>query len=264
MSEDALRTMLADRSGLPADTLWASVHFVPRTFGMSWPLTGARAEEVLSALLDELRRVLPPPLQDEPDGRGHRYVYLSEITDRYERCDTRRILDRIHAAGPTAARPAFGGEDYHPRSEDGWGARPSAAADLEGIPTWGWWRAVRAAGPRPYYRMPNPYVGDEPPPVDRALDLRGRAGNDAVYRAALLTAVREDPRQIDCWAHLGSDAFERAGGTMSPCPRLWASTRRPSRSPNCRCRRCSVLERAGQPALSPGPARPRTDVVATG
>ncbi|MFE1797756.1 hypothetical protein ACFW9L_16520 [Streptomyces sp. NPDC059517] len=211
VSEDALRTMLADRSGLPADTLWAPVHFVPRTFGMSWPLTGARAEEVLSALLDELRRVLPPPQQDEPDGRGHRYVYLSEITDRYERCDTRRILDRIHAAGPTAARPAFGGEDYHPRSEDRWGARPSAAADLEGKPTWGWWRAVRAAGPRPYYRMPNPYVGDEPPPVDRALDLRGRTGNDAAYRAALLAAVREDPRQIDCWAHLGSDAFDRAG-----------------------------------------------------
>lgn len=90
------------------------------------------------------------------------------------------------------------------------GFTPSTAADPSGKPTWAWWRAVREAGPRPLHRMPDPYVGEGQPPVDRALDLRERTGNDEAYRAALLAAVREDPRQIDCWAHLGSEAFERA------------------------------------------------------
>ncbi|MFE9769440.1 tetratricopeptide repeat protein [Streptomyces sp. NPDC005808] len=210
VSEEELRTLLAERSGLPADSLWVPVHLAPRTFGTSWPLSGTRAEEVLSGLLDGLRRVLPPPLHDDEDGHGRRYVYLSEITGRYERCDTRRILDRIHAAGVTPARQDFDGEDYDPRSERGWGARPSAVADRGGTPSWTWWRAVREAGPRPFYQMPDPYVGEGALPVDRALDLREGTGNDAAYREALRAAVREDPRQIDCWAHLGSDAFTRA------------------------------------------------------
>lgn len=58
--------------------------------------------------------------------------------------------------------------------------------------------------------MPDPYVGEESPPVDRALDLLDHTQNDAAYRAALLAAVREDPRQIDCWARLGGDALTRA------------------------------------------------------
>ncbi|MBV9025441.1 MAG: hypothetical protein JO362_16995 [Streptomycetaceae bacterium] len=210
VSEDELRTMLAQRSGLEKDSLWYPVYEVPRAFGLSWPLTGDQAEEVLSDLLDRLRRVLPPPRQDGQDGHGRRYVYLSEITDRYERCDTRRILERIQRAGITPAGPAFDGDNYDPRSERGWGARPSIAADPSGKPTWAWWRAVREAGPRPFYRMPDPYVGESSPPVDRALDLRERTGNNTAYRAALLAAVREDPRQIDCWAHLGSDALEHA------------------------------------------------------
>ncbi|MGC0422762.1 hypothetical protein [Embleya sp. AB8] len=202
-----LRAMLARRSGLDEGSLWYPVHEVPRAFGLSWPLTAGRAEDVLSDLLDGLRRTLPPP--DEPSGaRGRRYVYLSEITDRYARCDTRRILERIHHAGITPARPD--GRDYDPRSERGWGARPSTAADLGGTPSWAWWRAVREAGARPSYRMPDPYVGEGPPPVDRALDLRDSTGDDLAYRAALLAAVYEDPRQLDCWAHLGGDAFDRA------------------------------------------------------
>ncbi|GAU71450.1 hypothetical protein SSP35_40_00160 [Streptomyces sp. NBRC 110611] len=210
MSEDELRTMLAERSCIDRDALWYPVFEVPRRFGLSWPLTSDQAEEVLSELLDRQRRVLPPPLEDGQVGRGRRYVYLSEITNGYERCDTRRILERIHRAGITPAGPAFGGEDYDPRSESGWGVRPSSSADLGGKPSWAWWRAVREAGPRPYYRMPDPYVGEGSPPVDRALALREPTGNDTAYRQALLTAVREDPRQIDCWAHLGSHAFERA------------------------------------------------------
>jgi hypothetical protein len=211
VSQDELRTRLAQRSGLAKDILWYPVYEVPRAFGVSWPLSGEQAEDVLSDLLDGLRRVLPPPVQDGQDGCGRRYVYLSEVTDRYERCDTRRILERIHAAGITPAGPSFTSEDYDPRSENGWGARPTTtAADLGCKPAWTWWRAVREAGPRPYYRMPDPYVGEESPPVDRALDLREHTDSDAAFRAALLAAVREDPRQIDCWAHLGSDAFARA------------------------------------------------------
>jgi hypothetical protein len=211
VSEDELRTMLAQRSGLEKDSLWFPVYQVPRAFGLSWPLTGDQAENVLSDLLDGLRRVVPPSLPDGQDGHGRRYVYLSEVTDHYERCETRRLLERIHQAGITPAGPAFGGEDYDPRSERGWGARPSSTGDLGGKPSWAWWRAVREAGPRPFYRMPNPYVGEGSPPVDRALALREGTGNDVAYRKALLAAVREDPRQIDCWAHLGSDALERAG-----------------------------------------------------
>jgi hypothetical protein len=202
--------MLAQRSGLARDVLWFPVRDVPRSFGLSWPLTGKQAEEVLSQLLDWLRRVLEPPLEDEQKHLRGRYMYLSEVTDRYERCDTRRILERIYAAGVAPARTDPYDEEYDPDSEDGWGARPSAAPDFGGKPTWGWWRAVREAGPRPLYRMPDPYVGDGEPPVDRALALHDRSGNSAGYRAALRDAVREDPRQIDCWAHLGSDAFARA------------------------------------------------------
>jgi len=210
VSQVELRTMLAQRSGLARDVLWFPVHDVPRRFGLSWPLTGEQAEDVLMRLLDRLRRVLPPPLEDEQEGHGGRYVYLSEVTDRYERCDTRWVLERIHAAGITPARMDLLDEEYDPHSEDGWGARPSTAPDLGGKPTWGWWRAVREAGPRPLCRMPDPYVGDREPPVDRALSLHERTGDGSAYRAALLEAVREDPRQIDCWAHLGSDAFARA------------------------------------------------------
>ncbi|WP_329155750.1 hypothetical protein OIU91_41075 (plasmid) [Streptomyces sp. NBC_01456] len=207
MAEDSLRTMLAERSGLERDSLWYPVHDVPRAFGLSWPLTDEQAEEVLSELLDGLRRVLPAPRQECPD---QRYVYLSEITDHYQRGDTRRILERIHDRGITPVCPAFDGENYDPRSERGWGARPSAAPDRGGKPDWAWWRKVREAGPRPFYQMPDPYVGEDEPPVDRALSLRDRTGDGAAYRAALGAAVREDPRQIDCWAHLGSEAFERA------------------------------------------------------
>ncbi|WP_344468730.1 hypothetical protein [Kitasatospora kazusensis] len=212
VGENELRTMLAQRSGLREDSLWYPAHDVPRAFKVSWPLTAEQAEDVLSDLLDGLRRVLPTPSTDGQDGPGRRYVYLSEITDRYQRCDTRRILERIQRAGATPASPAFGGEDYDPRSEQGWGARPSAAADGDGDgkPNWDWWRAVRQAGPRPFHRMPDPYVGEEGPPVDRALDLRESTGRGAAYRAALTAAVREDPRQIDCWAHLGGDALARA------------------------------------------------------
>ncbi|MFI8280962.1 hypothetical protein ACIGBH_40060 [Streptomyces sp. NPDC085929] len=58
--------------------------------------------------------------------------------------------------------------------------------------------------------MPDPHLGEGEPPVDRAFDLREQTGDTAAYRAALHAAVREDPRQIDCWVHLGHDAFERA------------------------------------------------------
>lgn len=210
VDEDELRAMLAHRSGLANDVLWYPVYEVPRAFGLSWPLTGEQAEEVLSDLLVGLRRVLPPPFTDGKDGHGRRYVYLSEVTSHYERFDTRRILERIHAAGITPAGPSFAGEDYDPRAEGGWGAHPTATADRGGKPTWAWWRAVLEAGPRPLYRMPDPYVGQEPPPVDRALDLLDHTQNDAAYRAALHAAVHEDPRQIDCWAHLGAEALTRA------------------------------------------------------
>ncbi|MGP3691035.1 hypothetical protein ACTVZO_41280 [Streptomyces sp. IBSNAI002] len=215
MSEDDLRTMLAERSGLDRDLLWYPVHDVPRSLGLSWPLTAEQAEGALSDLLDRLRRVLPAPRQE---CAGRRYVYLSEITDRYQRADTRRILERIQSRGATPACPAFGGEDYDPRSERGWGARPSTAPDHGGKPNWAWWREVREAGPRPLYQMPDPYLGEDEPPVDRALGLRERTGDSAAYRAALSAAVREDPRQIDCWAHLGSEAFERADADDSALP----------------------------------------------
>ncbi|MFJ5068167.1 hypothetical protein ACIQC7_17425 [Kitasatospora sp. NPDC088556] len=175
VTEDGLRTMLAERSGLDRDSLWYPVYAVPRDFNLTWPLTTGQADDVLRDLLDGLRRVLPAPqVESGPDGEigaGERYVYLSEITDRYERCDTRRILERLHDRGITPARLDFGGEDW---------------------------------------RMPAPYTGEGDPPVDRALALRERTGDSAAYRAALLAAVREDPRQIDCWAHLGNDALERA------------------------------------------------------
>lgn len=175
VNEDRLRTMLAERSGLDRDSLWYPVYAVPRDFGLTWPLTAGQADDVLKELLHGLRRVLPAPRptaeQDNQNGAVERYVYLAEITDRYERCDTRRILERLHARGITPARPDFGGEDW---------------------------------------RMPDPYTGEGEPPVDRALALRDRTGDPAAYRAALLAAVREDPRQIDCWAHLGSVALDRA------------------------------------------------------
>ncbi|MEW1760368.1 hypothetical protein AB0393_28140 [Streptomyces cyaneofuscatus] len=214
VSEDELRTMLAERSGLDRDALWGAVYFVPRTFGLAWPLPRDKAEEVLAGLLDNLRHVLPPPRHEEQDGH-QRYVFLSEITEHYERYDTRRLLERIRHAGATPTGPSFGADTYDPRSEQGWGARPSAAADHSGKPSWGWWRAVREAGPRPLYRMPNPYVGEGPPPVDRCLALRDRTGDTTAYREALLAAVREDPRQIDCWAHLGSNALARGEAEMS-------------------------------------------------
>ncbi|ALO05622.1 putative cytoplasmic protein [Streptomyces venezuelae] len=213
VSEDDLRTMLAERSGLERDSLWYPVHDVPRAFDVSWPLTSEQAEDVLSGLLDRFRRVLPAPREQERPAKG--YTYLSEITDRYQRGDTRRILERIHTRGITPARPAFDGENYDPRSGRGWGARPSTAPDHGGTPNWSWWREVRAAGPRPLYRMPDPYAGEGEPPVDQALDLRERTGDDTAYRAALREAVREDPRQIDCWAHLGTEAFERADSDES-------------------------------------------------
>ncbi|GAA2810848.1 hypothetical protein GCM10010441_39360 [Kitasatospora paracochleata] len=215
VGEGELRTMLAERSGLTEDALWFPVHDVPRAHRLTWPLTARQAEDVLTDLLDQLRRVLPAPGQDGPDGPGRRYVFLSEITDRYQRCDTRRILERLHNRGVTPARPDFCGEVYDPRSERGWGARPSASADLGGKPTWAWWRAVREAGERPLCRMPDPYLGEGEPPVDRALGERERTGDTCGYRAMLAAAVREDPRQIDCWAHLGGDAFERADADHS-------------------------------------------------
>lgn len=64
VGEEDLRVTLAGRSGLDEASLWYPVHEVPRVFGVSWPLTCDRAEDVLSALLDGLRRTLPPP--DEP------------------------------------------------------------------------------------------------------------------------------------------------------------------------------------------------------
>lgn len=206
VDENALRTALAGRSGLGEDSLWYPVHDVPRAFEVSWPLTGEQAEDVLSGLMDGLRRVLPMSAQD---GSGPRYRYLSETTDLYQRGDTRRTLERILRCGATPAAPAFG-DDYDPRSERGWGPRPSVAADRGGRPTWAWWKEVREAGPRPSYRMPDPYVGQGEAPVDRALALRERGGSAAAYRAALTAAVREDPRQVDCWAHLGSEALTRA------------------------------------------------------
>ncbi|MFG2211975.1 hypothetical protein [Streptomyces sp. NPDC048638] len=206
VNDDELRTMLAERSGLDSDALFFAVYSVPRTFGMPWPLTREQAEEVLPGLLDNLRRVLPPPRREAQDDRK-RYVFLSEITDHYARFDTRQLLARIDHAGATPARPSLGGDTYDPRAARGWGARPSAAADHNGKPSWGWWRAVREAGPRPLFRMPVPYVGEGAPPVDRCLALRNRTGDTTAYREALDAAVREDPRQIDCWAHLGADAL---------------------------------------------------------
>ncbi|MBE8477485.1 hypothetical protein [Streptomyces justiciae] len=198
VSEHDLRAMLAHRSGLEPDALWAPVYDVPRAFGLSWPLTRDQSEQVLTDLLDTLRRVLPAPWPDQDEELGQRYRYLAEITDRYERYDTRRILERIQHAGITPASAAFGGDDYD----------PSLATEGE---TASWARAVRAAGPRPCYRMPDPYVGEGEPPVDRALGLRESTADPAAYHTALRAAVREDPRQIDCWAHLGIEAFERAG-----------------------------------------------------
>ncbi|MFD6465368.1 hypothetical protein [Streptomyces goshikiensis] len=212
VSEDGLRTMLAERSGLDRDLLWFPVHDVPRAFDVTWPLNAEQAEEVLGDLLDGLRSVLPAPRQEQT---SQRYVYLSEITDRYQRGDTRRILERIESRGATPARAAYGGENYDPGSEQGWGIRPPTASDHGVRPDWAWWLEVREAGPRPLFQMPNPYAGEGEPPVDRALDLRERTGNTAAYRAALGDAVREDPRQIDCWAHLGGEAFERAGADES-------------------------------------------------
>ncbi|MER6913997.1 hypothetical protein ABT354_20180 [Streptomyces sp. NPDC000594] len=215
VSQDELRALLCRRSGLDRDALWFPVQDVPRRFGVSWPLTGDEAQEVLAGLLDGLCHVLPPPLPDGQEDRARRYVYLAEIADRYERCDTRGILERILRAGTTPAGPAFGGGDYDPRSERGWGARPSAAADLGGKPSWTWWRAVREAGPRPLWRMPDPYAGEGAPPVDRALDVREGTGDEAAYRTALLAAVRGDARQVDCWAHLGGEALTRADADES-------------------------------------------------
>ncbi|MER6914013.1 hypothetical protein ABT354_20260 [Streptomyces sp. NPDC000594] len=208
MSEDGLRAMLAERSGLDADSLWYPVHEVPRRFGLSWPLTAGQAEDVLAGLLDRLRLVLPAPRHEGP---GPRYVCLSEITGRYQRTDTRRVLERVRRRGATPAVPAFGGGDYDPRSERGWGARPPAAPEHAGTPDWSWWRLVRKAGPRPLYRMPDPHMGEGAPPVDRALALRNRTGDPAAYRAALTAALREDPRHTDCWAHLGSAALDGTG-----------------------------------------------------
>ncbi|MFI8280776.1 hypothetical protein ACIGBH_38995 [Streptomyces sp. NPDC085929] len=82
---------------------------------------------------------------------------LPEITDRYQRADTRRILEGIQNRGVTPARPAFGCEDYDPRSELGWGSRLSAASDYGGETNWAWWREACGAGPRPLYWMPDPY-----------------------------------------------------------------------------------------------------------
>ncbi|MEY9842895.1 tetratricopeptide repeat protein [Streptacidiphilus sp. EB103A] len=210
VTQDGLRTLLAERSGLDSEDLFTPVILVPRNYGVSFPLTAGQAEDVLARMLDELRKVLPVPApEDEEPGRG--FSYLAEITDLYEGFETRRILLRVYRNGPTPARLDHS-EEYDPLSERGWGSRPSAAPDRGGKPSWGWWSAVRKAGPRPYYRMPDPYAGEGEPPVDRALDLRerGGGGDAGAYRAALTGAVREDPRQIDCWAHLGNDALERA------------------------------------------------------
>ncbi|MGW6958783.1 hypothetical protein [Streptomyces chartreusis] len=64
VTQEALRAMLAQRSGLPENVLWAPLHHVQRRFGLSWPLTGKQAEDVLSELLDGLRRVLARQLQN--------------------------------------------------------------------------------------------------------------------------------------------------------------------------------------------------------
>jgi hypothetical protein len=149
---------------------------------------------------------------------GPRYVYLPEITDHYQHCDTRRVLERIHRCGVAPARPDFDADEYDPLSAQRWGARPPTEADHGGRPDWAWWYEVHDAGPRPFYRMPDPCVGEDEPPVDRALALRERTGDGTAYRAALLAAVREDPRQVDCWAHLGSEAFERVGTDDSALP----------------------------------------------
>ncbi|MFE2326693.1 hypothetical protein ACFXD5_22665 [Streptomyces sp. NPDC059385] len=66
--------------------------------------------------------------------------------------------------------------------------------------------------------MPDPYAGEDEPPVDRALALRDEFGDGGAYRDALAAAVREDPRQIDCWAHLGIEAFTRADSEMAVLP----------------------------------------------
>ncbi|WP_331768940.1 hypothetical protein OG948_34270 (plasmid) [Embleya sp. NBC_00888] len=102
VGEDDLRTMLARRSGLDEASLWYPVHEVPRAFGVSWPLTGDRAEDVLSDLLDGLRRTLPPP--DEPSGARGPNVFPPPVFSLTTRSRSSRRSNQAPRTCPCGSR----------------------------------------------------------------------------------------------------------------------------------------------------------------
>lgn len=212
VSEAQLRMVLSRRSGVGEADLWTPIMLALRDRGLGWPLPAATAEEVIAEVMDRMRTALPAPTASLRAERAGRYVFLSEFTDRYQDCGTRRIVDRVRFAGVAPVRPSPSGI-YEPESEAGWGDNPPSAAS-PGLPRpeWGWWQAVRAAGRRPMFQMPDPWAGVGEPPVNRALDGRDATGDLPAYRRALRSALDADPRFVDCWAHLGSEALDRAGG----------------------------------------------------
>jgi hypothetical protein len=207
VGEQELLRMLSKRSGLHEEELFAPMYEACRQ-RKDWPVSRADAEALLDRMLAGLRDVLPAPkaLGAKPAAC---YVWLGEIIGAYERCDTRRILERIQHAGVTlAAREP--GSGYDPREQPSWDEHPEARE-------WPWWQEVRRAGTRPYFRMPDPWVGRGEPPVDRALAVREATGDELRYEQMLLRTLDDDPRHVDCWAHLGSLSLERAsrGGRAS-------------------------------------------------
>lgn len=207
VGEQELLTMLAKRSGIAEEDFFVPM-YESRRRRNDWPIPRADAEALLGEMLAALQAVLPAP--KAPGAKpAARYVWLSEIIGAYERCDTRRLLERIRQAGVTPAvrEPGAG---YDPLEEPSWDEFPEARE-------WSWWQEVRHAEVRPYFRMPDPWVGRGEPPVDRALAVREATGDGLRYEQMLLRALDDDPRHVDCWAHLGSLNLDRAsrGGRTS-------------------------------------------------
>lgn len=209
VTEPQLRAALSQRSGISEADLLTPIMLMQHDRRLRWPLPAAMAEEVITAVMDRMRAVLPVPTASLKAERAGRYVFLSEFTAAYQDYVTRRIVDRVRFAGVAQVRPSFA-VVYDPDSEAGWGARPPSTALGQPKPDWGWWQQVRAAGARPIFRMPDPWCGAGEPPVDRALCEREASGNLEAYRRALHAALQADPRHTDCWAHLGSEALGRA------------------------------------------------------